>query len=207
MIPDTGKLGAVRRILKGMMLLAGGKREGLAYFDGTPDAFGAALAPQMACILVGGMQIFLLPDKVMSATKLLLSLCVLFLPAVISHFYAHRWGRGALWLRYITAATWCGWVVVLISLACALIAAVITPDIARQQVFIGALAMCAAVYELWLQWFVAKVGLDVSGGRAVLLYVSILLASVALYASAALLPPHYMVLKDLLQPMVNLKGS
>lgn len=207
MIPDTGKLGAVRRILKGMMLLAGGKREGLAYFDGTPDAFGAALAPQMACILVGGMQIFLLPDKVMSATKLLLSLCVLFLPAVISHFYAHHWGRGALWLRYITAATWCGWVVVLISLACALIAAVITPDIARQQVFIGALAMCAAVYELWLQWFVAKVGLDVSGGRAVLLYVSILLASVALYASAALLPPHYMVLKDLLQPMVNLKGS
>ncbi|WP_338331774.1 hypothetical protein [Acetobacter sp. LMG 32666] len=207
MIPETGKLGAVRRIVQGMLQLAAGKREGLACFEGTPDAFGAALAPQMACILVGGIQIFLLPDKVMSATKLLLSLCVLFLPAVISHFYAQRWGRGALWLRYITAATWCGWVVVLISLACALIAAVITPDIARQQGFIGALALCAAAYELWLQWFVAKVGLGISGGRAALLYVSILLASVTLYALAALLPPHYMVINDLLQPMVNMKTS
>ncbi|OUJ13600.1 hypothetical protein [Acetobacter okinawensis] len=207
MIPQTGKFGAVRRIIQGMLLLAGGKREGLAYFEGTPDAFGAALAPQMACILVGGMQIFLLPDKIMSATKLLLSLCVLFLPAVVSHFYAQRWGRGALWLRYITAATWCGWVVVLISLACALIAAVFTPDIARQQAFIGALALCAAAYELWLQWFVAKVGLGVSGGRAALLYVSILLASITLYGLAALLPPHYMVITDLLQPMVNVKSN
>lgn len=207
MIPDTGKLSATRRILRGMMLLAGGKREGLACFEGTPDAFGAALAPQIACILVGSLQIFLLPDKVMSATKLLLSLCVMFLPAVISHFYAQRWGRGALWLRYITAATWCGWVVVLISLACALIAAVITPDIARQQVFIGALALVAAMYELWLQWFVAKVGLGISGGRAALLYVSILLASIGLYALAAVLPPHYIVLNDLLQPMVSVKGS
>ncbi|MFT8467221.1 hypothetical protein [Acetobacter syzygii] len=207
MIPDTSKLGAARRILQGMMLLAGGKREGLAFFEGTPDAFGAALAPQMACILVGGIQIFLLPDKLMSATKLLLSFCVLLLPAVVSHFYAHRWGRGALWLRYITAATWCGWVVVLISLACAVIAAVITPDVARQPAFIGALAFCAAAYELWLQWFVAKVGLGISGGRAALLYLSILVASIALYASAALLPPHYMVLNDLLQPMVTMKGS
>ena len=206
MIPQTGKFGAVRRIVQGMLLLAGGKREGLACFEGTPDAFGAALAPQMACIVVGGIQIFLLPDKVMSATKLLLSLCVLFLPAVVSHFYAQRWGRGALWLRYITAATWCGWVVVLISLACALIAAVITPQIARQQAFIGALALCAAVYELWLQWFVAKVGLGVSGGRAALLYVSILVASITLYVLAALLPPHYMVLTDLLQPMVDVKN-
>ena len=206
MSPQTGTLDTVRRIVRGMLLLAGGKREGLACFEGTPDAFGAALAPQMACIVVGGIQIFLLPDKVMSATKLLLSLCVLFLPAVVSHFYAQRWGRGSLWLRYITAATWCGWVVVLISLACALIAAVITPDIARQQAFIGALALCAAVYELWLQWFVAKVGLGVSGGRAALLYVSILLASVTLYGLAALLPPHYMVLTDLLQPMVNVKN-
>ena len=207
MIPQTGKLGAVRRIIQGMLLLAGGKREGLAYFEGTPDAFGAALAPQMAYILVGGVQIFLLPDKVMSATKLLLSLCVLFLPAVVSHFYAQRWGRGALWLRYITAATWCGWVVVLICLACALIAAVFTPEIARQQAFIGALALCAAAYELWLQWFVAKVGLGVSGARAALLYVSILLASITLYGLAALLPPHYMVITDLLQPMVNIKSN
>ncbi|GBQ32607.1 hypothetical protein GOB83_02630 [Acetobacter fabarum] len=207
MIPDTGKLGAARRIVQGMLQLAAGKREGLACFEGTPDAFGAALAPQMACILVGGIQIFLLPDKVMSATKLLLSFCVLLLPAVISQFYAQRWGRGALWLRYITAATWCGWVVVLISLACAVIAAVITPDIARQQVFIGALALCAAAYELWLQWFVAKVGLGISGGRAALLYVSILVASATLYGLAALLPPHYMVIHDLLQPMVNVKAK
>jgi hypothetical protein len=37
--------------------------------------------------------------------------------------------------------------------------------------------------------------------------VSILVASAALYGLAALLPPHYMVIHDLLQPMVTVKAK
>ncbi|AOW45624.1 hypothetical protein [Acetobacter ascendens] len=207
MIPDTSKPGVIRRTLQGMLLLASGRRDGMACFDGTLDAFGAALAPQLAFLVVGLMQVFLQTDKIMALIKVLLSLCVTLLPAVVSHFYAQRWGRGALWLRYITAATWCNWVVVLISLAATLLAALLFPAIAQQPGFMAALVMTAAVYELWLQWFVARVGLSISGGRAFVLYASVLLATLALYGLAALLPPHYKVLTDLLQPMIVMNNS
>jgi hypothetical protein len=56
---------------------------------------------------------------------------------------------------------------------------------------------------MWLQWFVARVGLELGAGRAIVLYLSVLLACFALYAIAALLPPHYLFMHDLLQPMVG----
>ncbi|QEO16632.1 hypothetical protein [Acetobacter vaccinii] len=207
MIPDTGRPNAARRILQGMLLLAAGRREGLACFESSTDAFGAALAPQLAFLLVEGIQLFLQPGKVVAAVKLLLSFCVMLLPAVVSQFYAARWGRGALWLRYITAATWCNWIVVLVSLFCTLLASLLFPALVSQPGFMGAIVFAAAVYEMWLQWFVARSGLAISGGRAALLYVTVLLVSLLLYGAAALLPPHYMVLGDILQPMIALKNS
>ena len=112
----SGKQGNGRRILQGMLLLASGRREGIGCFQGTPDSFGAALAPQLALLLVGIFQASMQADKVLGFTKLLLSLCVVLLPAVISHFYAPKWGRDALWLRSISASTGGGWGVVRYSL-------------------------------------------------------------------------------------------
>ncbi|MFT8675963.1 MAG: hypothetical protein ABF990_10775 [Acetobacter sp.] len=207
MIPDTDRPAAIKRILQGMLLLASGRREGLACFEGTVDAFGAALAPQLAFLLVGAIQVFLQPDKIMEATKLLLSLCVLFIPAVVTHAYAKHWGRETLWLRYITAATWCNWVVVLVSLVCTILASLLFPALISQPGFMAALVFVAAAYEMWLQWFVARTGLGIGGVRAGLLYGSVLAASFVLYGLAALFPPHYVVIKDLLQPMIALKQN
>lgn len=207
MISNSGKMGSGRKILQGMLLLASGRREGITCFEGTPDAFGAAIAPQLAMLIVGLLQVFLVSDKLLGLTKILLSLCVVLLPAVVSQFYAHRWGRDVLWLRYITAATWCNWVVLLISLGATILAGVLFPAILTQPGFMGALVLSVAVYEMWLQWYVARVGLGLSRGRALLLYVSILASTLVLYALAALLPPHYIVLKDLLQPMINVKAG
>ncbi|WP_342356278.1 hypothetical protein [Acetobacter persici] len=203
----SGKQGNGRRILQGMLLLASGRREGIGCFQGTPDSFGAALAPQLALLLVGIFQASMQADKVLGFTKLLLSLCVVLLPAVISHFYAHKWGRDALWLRYITAATWCGWVVVLISLVATVLAGLLFPPLLHQPGFMAALMVTVSVYEIWLQWYVARVGLGLSRGRAVLMYVSVLAATLVLYGLAALLPPHYIVMQDLLQPMISVKPS
>lgn len=93
MISNSGKMGSGRKILQGMLLLASGRREGITCFEGTPDAFGAAIAPQLAMLIVGLLQVFLVSDKLLGLTKILLSLCVVLLPAVVSQFYAHRWGR------------------------------------------------------------------------------------------------------------------
>ncbi|WP_255030698.1 hypothetical protein [Acetobacter persici] len=203
----SGKQGNGRRILQGMLLLASGRREGIGCFQGTPDSFGAALAPQLALLLVGIFQASMQTDKVLGFTKLLLSLCVVLLPAVISQFYAHKWGRDALWLRYITASTWCGWVVVLISLVATVLAGLLFPPLLHQPGFMAALMVTVSVYEIWLQWYVARVGLGLSRGRAVLMYVSVLAATLVLYGLAALLPPHYIVMQDLLQPMISIKPS
>nr|WP_298796031.1 hypothetical protein [uncultured Acetobacter sp.] len=203
----SGKQSNARKILQGMLLLASGRREGIGCFQGTRDSFGAALAPQLALLLVGIFQAAMQPGKVMGFTKLLLSLCVVLLPAVVSQFYARKWGRDALWLRYITAATWCGWVVVLISMAATLLAGLLFPAVLQQPGFMGSLMLTVSVYEMWLQWYVARVGLGLSRGRALLLYVSVLGVTLVLYGLAALLPPHYIVMQDLLQPMIAVKSS
>lgn len=203
----SAQAGNGRRIFQGMLLLASGRREGIQNFAGTPDSFGAALAPQLAFLLVGAFQLAFVPDKIMGATKVLLSLCTILLPSVVSHFFARRWGREALWLRYITAATWSNWVVLLVTLVATLLAAVLFPALLEQSGFLKALVVVAAVYELWLQWFVARAGLGLGGVRAAVLYAAVLVATFTLYAVAALLPPHYMVLNDLLQPAISVKTS
>ncbi|MCX2559852.1 hypothetical protein OQ252_00355 [Acetobacter farinalis] len=207
MIAGSGKKGNPRSILQGMLLLASGRREGITCFQGTVDSFYAALAPQLALLLVGVFQAAMLPGKMLGFTKLLLSLCVVLLPAVISHFYARKWGRDGLWLRYITAATWCGWVVVLISLAVTVLAGVLFPALLQQPGFMGAVMVTVSIYEMWLQWYVARVGLALGRGRAAVLYLSVLVVTLVLYGLAALLPPHYIVTKDLLQPMIGVKSS
>lgn len=203
MISDGKPMSTVKRIIQGMVLLSCGRREGLAFFEGTTNALGAAMAPQLAFVLVGGLQIFLQPDKIMELVKLLLSFCVLLLPLVITHAYARHWGREGLWLRYMTAATWCNWMIVLVSLTCTILAVLLFPALVREPGFVVALLFGATLYEMWLQWFVARVGLELGAGRAIVLYLSVLLACFALYAIAALLPPHYLFMHDLLQPMVG----
>ncbi|MGO3517302.1 MAG: hypothetical protein ACTINM_02165 [Acetobacter cibinongensis] len=196
------KPGAVRQVFQGMLLLACGRREGMQNFSGTVDAFGAALAPQLAFLLIGAFQALLAPGKALGMTKVLLSLCVVLLPAVVSQFYAKKWGKEDQWLRYITAATWSNWVVLLVTIAATVLAGLLFPALLSQPGFLKALLVVAAAYEIWLQWFVARAGLGVSGLRACVLYASILLVTFALYALAALLPPHYMVLADLMQSPV-----
>ncbi|MFT8587013.1 hypothetical protein [Acetobacter papayae] len=203
MISDGKPMGVVKRIVQGMLLLSSGRREGLACFEGTTNALGAAMAPQLAFVLVGGLQVFLQPDTVMELVKLLLSFCVLLMPLVISHAYARRWGREGLWLRYMTAATWCNWMIVLVSLVCTVLAVLLFPALVKEPSFMVALVFVATVYEMWLQWFVARVGLELGAGRAIVLYLSVLLACFVLYALAALLPPHYLFMHDLFQPMVG----
>lgn len=199
MISSFNKSNAAWRIFQGMILLAAGRREGMIYFEGTVDAFYTSLAPWLAFLIVDSCQIFVQSNKMIVAIKLLLSFCVLLLPAVISQVYATKWSCTPLWLRYITAATWCNWVTVLVPLLTVILILSFLPHLIHQPILMKIILVTVALYGVWLQWFIARVGLSISRWRAAVLYATILCASVLLYVIVALLPPHYVALTDVLQ--------
>ena len=197
MISGINSSNTVWRILYGMTLLAIGRREGITYFAGTVEAFYASLAPWLAFLLVDSFLIFFQPNKIAIVIKLLLSFCALLLPPVVSQVYAYKWGCMPLWLRYITAAMWCNWVKVLVLLFSVVFVLPLLSTLVSQSTFIGIVFILVVLYSVWIQWFVARIGLSVSGLRAAILYATVLLADFALCGIVMLLSPH-LALTDLL---------
>lgn len=152
--------------LAGVLRLMRGRMDGLAEFGATPAAFLASLAPLVAFALVGAVLLANQPSVSAGFTGLFLELLVVHLaPPVVSHAIARYWDREDWWLRYATAYNW---------LQCALPLAVL-PLAIVMQVLIG-LGMPAGSavrvgvvlfvgYVLWLQWMLARHGLDLSRGR------------------------------------------
>ena len=156
--------------LAGAALLAVGRgAAGMARFDNTVAAFLASLAPWVAFPLVAA-GFGLAAGEVRGAVALLLVLAVAQLtPAVLSHWFAEKWGRGGQWLRYATAFNWCQWV---LPVAFFVVLAVVgggTPDERSVTItFIG-----VGLYALWLSWLLARHGLSLGIGRAALLVVAV----------------------------------
>lgn len=205
MVQPENKRGTLGSVMKGMMLLGVGDKEGLNCFSNSIDGFLASLAPQLACIVVGSVQIFFSPQHAIILTKLLLALCVLLLPAIVSQFFAQMWKKNDLWLRYITAATWSSWVVVILSMFCTVATMSFAPDFVQQPLFLELVAVGSALYECWIQWFIAKHGLAVSSLKAALLYLTTIVSILLLYFVVAHFPPHYQVLNDIIQPIKEAK--
>lgn len=81
--------------------------------------------------------------------------------ALISLAIVQTWGRTAQWPRFIAAWNWTNVVQYAVILAAALPGAVGAPAIVAQ-----ALTLAGLGYALWLEWFVARHALGVSGGQA-----------------------------------------
>ncbi len=180
---------ALGGVVQGLLLVARGRREGLDCFGATPDAVLSALAPALAFLLVGGLLMLLREPSAVGSTLVLLSFCVLLLPPVLSHALAGSWQRGALWLRYATAALWCGWLVIFAAYLPAML-------LVLQQLGVPAALAEAALlvlvtgYWLWLHWFLAWRGLALSWTRAAILVGAVIVATALLCGVAQLLPPH-----------------
>ncbi|WP_165832027.1 hypothetical protein [Novacetimonas pomaceti] len=190
-------------IIRGMLLLGRGRAEGIAFFGNTRDAVLTALAPRIALWLVGGLLTCLHAPDTTSVTRLLFSLCMILLPAAVTYALAKRWERAALWYRYITAAWWTDWLSPFVMLGVALLMALGSP--ALLETFYGGLIvnLVGFAYSLWMTWFIARIGLGLRPGRALIL-VGAVLASLALMAEiTALLPPHYVPWHD----FMSLPGS
>lgn len=174
-------------LARGVMLLARGRPEGFAEIGDTTQAFLASLAPLIAFPLVGAA-LSLASGRVVGAiADFLATLCVLLAPAVISHWLARRWGREEAWLRFATAFNWCQWILPVLAAALlvavsVLVAAGLPNEVAALLMLLGLVA-----YGLWLHWFLARRGLGLSTGRAVLMVLAINVGSALLVLAPALL--------------------
>jgi hypothetical protein len=173
-------------ILLGIARLARGRADGLAQFGETRQAFLASLLPLVAFPVIGEVLVAL-HGEVPSLSDLLATLCALLAPPVLSYSLARHWGREALWPRFATAFNWCQWAIpaiaLLMLLAISLLIALGVPNEAAGHLWILGLAG----YGVWLHWFLARRGLDLSALRAVVLVVAVNAATVAMVVGPLLI--------------------
>lgn len=170
MTPEPGsKPGPGLRPLLGMLRLARGRVDGLELFGDTPQAFLASLAPALGFQIVGALLMLDTAGPVRALGAFLATLVLQLAPAVLSHALARAWGRDARWVRYATAFNWCQWALLLALMALVVVlqAALLLglPEDAAD----AALVFGMGAYGLWLNWLLARHGLDLSRSRAALL--------------------------------------
>ncbi len=154
-------------ILRGIFLLARGRKSGIAEFANTSDALSASLAPLIAFPIVGaGIIAFDGQPKLAAIAVLSRVSGVLALP-VITHAYAKLMGREHSWLRTATALNWSFWLLIPLLVLTAFIgAALVTAGIPQIRAEESVIVLLGA-YMLWLHWFTVRTGLNISVLRAV----------------------------------------
>ena len=153
-------------IALGILLLLRGRAEGLAQFEGTPQAVLSALAPLAALMIVSLALALFSHASAGLSTYLMLGAVGLLSQLVVSFEVARRWGRAAEWYRFAAAFCWCQWaapmaMMLLILLMSVLLAAGMPEDASAAIGLFGMLA-----YGIWLHWFLAWRGLALTKLRA-----------------------------------------
>lgn len=167
--PGAASPGPVLRILTGILRLARGRPEGFASFVETNQGFLGSLAPLLAFPVVGSVLMLANGSGRAAIGDLLTAICAVLAPAVLSHALARSWGREDRWLRFIIAFNWCQWVIPVVAmLILALVGFVIRLGVSAEVAAVLAMVLLGG-YGMWLHYFLARRGLDVSPGRAALL--------------------------------------
>ena len=152
--------------LRGVLLLARGRGEGIACFRSSPEGFLASLAPLLALPLAGAALLVVRGAFMPAMALVLLAVTTQVAPAVLSHAVARALGREDGWLRYATAYNWCQWANVAVMAVLLLVLSLVTG--APVPAVVGSPAFGYAVlgYSMWLHWMLARSGLDLSRWRA-----------------------------------------
>jgi hypothetical protein len=170
--------------LLGLALLGRGRREGLAHFDASVPGFLASLAPWIAFTLVDGLVAAIDSRPWQGATEIAVLFCLLFLPPVLSERLAHLWGRDARWLRYVTASTWCEWLMLLAIAIGRFVAGVLLSAGLPADAAAGVLVAGVTAYWLWLHVFLARAALDLSWLRSSVVVLTLFSGTAATIALA-----------------------
>jgi len=161
-----------RNTLIALARLLRGDRAAMALFDATPRGFLNSFIPLAALPVVAAVATLAKGDVPRALTDLLAAVCVLALPPVISHALARRWQREDRWLRFAVMFNWTQFglsalfVAVLAMLGVLLGTSETEP--ATNGIVVAVVLLCLAVlcYGLWLHWFIARHGLNLTRGQA-----------------------------------------
>ena len=177
-----------------LLRVARGDRTGVALFGHTPNAFFASFVP-LAALPTAVCVINLVHGEIAHAVKdLLTAVCVLLLPPIVSHAFAHRWQRDDSWMRFSVAYNWCQFALSALCMALLLAAGVVfgaageQPDNAAVVAAVAVLCLVLVGYGIWLHWFIARTGLGVSGGRAAFLVFATYAGSLLILIAHGLFP-------------------
>jgi hypothetical protein len=176
-----------QNILRGVVLLCRGKAEGFTEIGAGPEAFLSSLAPLIAFPLVGCVLMAAQGKTVDGLADFLATLIALLAPPVVSQALAQRWGRQEKWFRFATALNWCQWVLPLLAAVLVLIAGFMVQAGVPMRSTVILLCCVLLAYAFWLQWFLARRGLDLSGLRAASLVVVVNLVTIILIAGPQVL--------------------
>lgn len=156
----------VSPILRGVGLIARGRASGLNCFRDTTQAFLYSLAPGVGIMAASVVESLAEGDGIRAMAEIPGTVCVLLAPSVLSYEMARFWGREAFWHRYIVAFNWCQWLLPLIAFVLLVGLSLLQPAGIDPQTALPVLVVCLAAYALWLNWFLARHGLALSGWRA-----------------------------------------
>jgi hypothetical protein len=176
--PSTGP--GKRSLVRGIWRLARLNREGFVEFAGTPQAFLSSLAPLVAFPLVGGLLMLLRGMGLVAVTDLLATLVAVLAPPVISEVLARRWGRGVAWLRFAVAFNWTQWAVPVVGTLLLVAAGMLRMAGLSDEQAVMAWLFGLAGYAIALHWFLARQGLGVTRGQAVLFILGVNLGTALL---------------------------
>ncbi len=167
-------------IVRGVLRLARGQRDGFEHFGATREAVLASLAPLIAFPLVGGALLLVSGGGVMALSDLLATFCALLAPLVLTFEAARLWGRAALWPRFATAFNWCQWAIPVVGSLLLLVLGLATGAGLSRHMAAGLAVIGLACYGLWLHWFLARHGLGLPRLRALLLVIGVNMVTVAI---------------------------
>lgn len=168
-----------RGIIRGIALLATFRTRGLGMFGDSNQQILNSLVPLLAFPVVFMLLLLIGGGAARDIAELLSLICALLAQMVLSAGLARVWGREAEWGRYAVALNWCQWAVPAAGLALLLSLRLLVgmglPEAAAPPLALLALAG----YALVLQWFIARHGLRISGGRAAAVVLALNLATAA----------------------------
>ena len=153
-------------ILRGMILIARGRAEGMNCFRDTPHAVLYSLTPGIGVLIAAVLQGLFGKEGAAALVEIPGTLCVLLAPSVLSFELARFWGRDGFWNRYIVAFNWCQWVLPVAGMILVLVLAIARTAGVGGGTGFAVIFVCLAGYALWMNWFIARHGLALSKGRA-----------------------------------------
>jgi hypothetical protein len=158
--------GSPKAILRGVFLIARGRAEGLNCFGDTRRAILQSLVPGAGLAVAALVESWSEGEGVRALGGLLLLLCVLLAPVVISFELAKLMGREAFWARYVVAFNWCLLLIPLAALTAGLILMPLAGD--EGDGFFLLLNVAIGAYALWLHWFIVRHALALNAMRSAL---------------------------------------